>query len=153
MTIPSNIDLFNRVALAAFQRLYLSFPVPIDLAVNDLVMSAMPLGAAFDDAFTALSMGREALEFLAGEGFLTHKGCHVEGSYCLQVRLTMKGLAILGSIPASLTHKETLMSKIGAIAGKGLRNAASDQVQELTSQIFSFAMASAPTVAAMVLRR
>lgn len=64
----------------------------------------------------------------------------------------MKGLAILGSTPASLEKKESLISKILAVAGKGLKDAASEQVQDLASQVFTFALASAQSIAAILLR-
>ena len=152
MTTPPNIDLFNRFALAVFRRLYLSFPVAVELDVNELIMSVTPTNAAYEESFNALSVGGEALNFLASEGFLVHQGALLDGSQFLQVRLTMKGLAVLGSMPAALERKESLITKILAISGKGLKDAASEQVQELASQAFAFALASAPAVAALIVR-
>jgi len=152
MSVPPNIDLFNRFSLAVFQKLYVSFPVSIELNVDDLMMSALPSDSSFGETFDALQVGGETLEFLSSEGFLTHKGALLDGSQFLQVRLTMKGLAILGSTPASLDKKESLMSKILAVTGKGLKDAASEQVQDLASQVYTFALASAPTIAAILPR-
>ena len=152
MATPPNIDLFNRFALAVFKKLYLSFPVATELDVNDLIMSVTPTNASYDETFNALGIGGEALNFLASEGFLVHQGALLDGSQFLQVRLTMKGLAVLGSMPAALEHKESLITKILAISGKGLKDAASEQVQDLASQAFAFALASAPAVAAMFVR-
>lgn len=152
MTTPPNIDLFNRFALAVFRKLYLSFPVAIELDVNDLIMSVTPTDASYDEDFDVLSVGGEALNFLASEGFLVHQGALLDGSQFLQVRLTMKGLAVLGSMPAALERKESLITKILAISGKGLKDAASEQVQDLASQAFAFALASAPAVAGMLVR-
>ena len=152
MTTPPNIDLFNRFALAVFKKLYLSFPVATELDVNDLIMSVTPTNSSYEQSFDALSVGGEALNFLASEGFLVHQGAFLDGSQFLQVRLTMKGLAVLGSMPAALERKESLISKILAISGKGLKGAASEQVQDLASQAFAFALASAPAVAAMLVR-
>jgi len=142
MTPPPNIDLFNRFALAVFRKLYLSFPVAIELDVDDLIMSAMPTNISYEKSFNALSVGGEALNFLASEGFLIHQGALSDGSQFLQVRLTMKGLAVLGSMPAALERKESLITKILAISGKGLKDAASEQVQDLASQVFTFALAT-----------
>lgn len=152
MSVPPNIDLFNRFSLAVFQRLYVSFPVSIELNVDDLMMSAIPTDSSSDETFDALQVGGEALDFLSSEGFLTHKGALLDGTRYLQVRLTMKGLAILGSMPVSLEKRESLISKILAVAGKGLKDAASEQVQDLASQVFTFALASAPTIAAILPR-
>jgi hypothetical protein len=152
MATPPNIDLFNRFALAVFKKLYLSFPVATELDVNDLITSVTPSNASYDETFDSLIIGGEALNFLASEGFLVHQGALLDGSQFLQVRLTMKGLAVLGSMPTALEHKESLIAKILTISGKGLKDAASEQVQDLASQAFAFALASAPAVAAMLVR-
>jgi len=147
MSVPPNIDLFNRFTLDIFQRLYLSFPVAIDLDVRTVLGSVTPPDATFDESFDAVFMASEAMRFLASEGFLTHQEDPTGGHQCLQVRLTMKGLAVLGRMPASLERKESLISKILAVGGKGIKDAASEQVQELASQAFTFMLASAPTIA------
>lgn len=153
MTTQPNIDLFNRFTLAVFKKLYLNFPVAIELDVDDLIISVTPTDTSYEETFNALSVGGEALNFLASEGFLVHQGALLDGSQFLQVRLTMKGLAVLGSMPAALEHKESLIAKILAISGKGLKEAASEQVQDLASQAFAFALASAPAVAGMLVRQ
>ena len=152
MSIPANIDLFNRFSLAVLQKLYLSFPIPIELDVSDLIMSVTPSGTNFDETFNSSDIGGDAIDFLASEGFLTHGGVLLGSSQYIEVRLTMKGLAVLGSLPSALDRKETLISKIRAVGSKGLRDAASDQVQELASQAFTFALASTPAIAAMLQR-
>lgn len=153
MPIPQNIDLFNRFSLVVFRKLYLSFPVPVEIGVNDLMMSVIPNEAEYDETFQMLTVGGQAIEFLAGEGFLTHQGALMDGSEYLQVRLTMKGLAILGSVPTSLKKRESLISKILSITGKGIKDAAAEQVSELSSQAFSFALASVPTLVTAIFRQ
>lgn len=152
MSVPPNIDLFNRFSLAVFRELYLSFPVEVDLNVNDLVLSVTPTDGSYEETFDALSMGGNALDFLASEGFLTHKGSLLDCSQYHQVRLTMKGLAVLGSTPASLEKSESLISKILAVSGKGLKDAASEQVQSLAGQAFALALTAAPSIAAVLMR-
>ena len=152
MSIPANLDQFNRFCLAVFGKLYLSFPVPIELDVGQLMMSVVPGEAGREATWDALSSGGHAIEFLAAEGFLVHQGGLLDGSQFMQVRLTMKGLAVLGSVPGSLEKRESLISKILSVTGKGLKEAASEQVSELSSQAFAFALASAPTLAAAILR-
>lgn len=112
MSVPPNIDLFNRFCLAVFQKLYLSFPCPVELDVNIIMMSVIPNDAESDETFNTLISGGDAIQFLAAEGFLIHQGALLDGSNFLQVRLTMKGLAVLGSIPNSLEKRESLISKI-----------------------------------------
>lgn len=149
MTIPANIDRFNRFTLILFKQLYLSFPLPTNVDVSSLMMYVVPTGETFEATFHAIAPAGEAIQFLAAEGFLTYKGNLLDGTEYHQVRLTMKGLAILGSVPNSLEKKETLVSKILAVAGKGLKDAGSEQVSDLANQAFTLALASAPALAAM----
>lgn len=103
-----NIAFFNRVTLALFERLYSSFPTPIELDVKSIAISVIPEEAEFDEAWNSLQAAEDAIDFLEHEGFLTHKGKYLEGGTFLQVRLSMKGLAILGSTPDSLEGKQPL---------------------------------------------
>jgi len=57
----------------------------------------------------------------------------------------MKGLAVLGRMPASLEYKESLITQILAISSKGLKEAASEQVHDLASLPPSFLRAKAVT--------
>ena len=152
MSIPQNLDQFNRFCLAVFSKLYLSFPVPIELDVGQLMMSFVPNEAGGEATSDAVSSAGHAIEFLAAEGFLVHQDKLLDGSQFVQVRLTMKGLAVLGSIPGSLEKRESLISKILSVTSKGLKEAASEQVSELSSQALAFALASAPALAAALLR-
>lgn len=150
MSVPPNIDLFNRFTLAIFQKLYLSFPNPIELEIVTLLESVTPDDATYDQAFNQAAAAGDTIEFLAAEGFLIHQGPMLDASQYNQVRLTMKGLAILG-MPGALTRKESLISEILTISAKGLKDAAKDQVQELASRAFAFAIASAPAIVSAIL--
>lgn len=146
----TNIDLFNRFTLALFAKLYESFPVPANLDFESIMMSVIPDDEGYEQTFNILVTARETVNFLESEGFLSvgFKGLDVRGVD--QVRLTMKGLAILDSVPASLEKKESLISSISAITKKGLKQAASDQVSELAKQAFTLAIASGPALASML---
>ena len=149
--VCANIDLFNRFALAVFEKLYESFPVPVDLDFDSVMMSVIPDDWGYKETFDALATAREAVNFLESEGFLTVGFKPVAGAGVGSVRLTMKGLAILDSVPGSLEKKkESLISSIGGIAKTGFKKAASDQVAELAKQAFALALASAPALANMV---
>lgn len=107
MAAPENIETFNRICVSLFDKLYSAFPVPVEIDVNDIVMSAVPQDASYEVAWDVLSVGGEVISFLAEEGFLTHKGAMLDGSQYLQVRLTMKGLAVLGYVPTSIEKART----------------------------------------------
>lgn len=146
MAAPENIENFNRICIALFDKLYSAFPVPVEIDVNAIAMSAVPQDAIYENTWDVLSVGGEVINFLAEEGFLTHKGVMLDGSEYLRVRLTMKGLAILGYVPASLEKQEPLISKIRSVVGGGLKEAGGETVRQLVSQAFSLALAAAPTV-------
>ncbi len=146
MAKPDNIVFFNAFTLALFDRLYESFPVPLDVDVRAIAMSALPADAEYEQAWDALSAAQEAVVFLAEEGFLTHKGSYLEGGTFLQVRLSLKGLAILGSTPGSLEAKQTLISRARGALAAGAKEVGSEAAKQVVQQIFAAALAAAPTL-------
>ncbi len=118
-----NIVFFNRMTLALFDRLYSAFPTPVDLTTNSIAMSILPEGAAYDETWSSLQAAEDAIVFLAQEGFLTHKGTYLEGGTFLQARLTLKGLAILGSVPVALEGKQSLIDRIRKVLAGGAKEA------------------------------
>jgi hypothetical protein len=150
MAASENIERFNRICVALFDKLYSAFPVPVEIDVNDIAMSAVPEDADYEATWDVLSVGGEVINFLAEEGFLTHKGAMLDGSQYLQVRLSMKGLAVLGYVPLSLEKQEPLITKIRSIMGGGLKEAGGETVRQLVSQAFGLALAAAPSVGKLV---
>lgn len=146
----TNIDLFNRFALALFAELYKSFPVPADLDFESIMMSVIPDNADDERTFNSLAITSEAVNFLETEGFLHIGFKSMNRREFSQVRLTMKGLAILDSVPTSLEKRESIISSISAITKKGLKQAASDQVSDLAKHVFTLAIASGPTLTSLL---
>lgn len=146
MSTPENIENFNRICIALFDKLYSVFPIPVEIDVNAIVMSAIPQDAAFETTWNILSLGSEVINFLTEEGFLTHKGGLLDGSKYCEARLSMKGLAVLGYVPTSLEKQEPLISKIRNVVSGGLKEAGSESLRQLVSQVFSLTLATAPTV-------
>lgn len=145
MSTPENIEIFNRICIVLFDRLYSAFPVPIEIAVNDISAEVAPR-EDFDGSWDVSTIGREVIEFLNQEGFLTAEGSYDSGSVYLQVRLTMKGLAVLGYVPSTLEKQEALISRISRVARGGLKEAGGEVVRQLVSQVFNLAIAAAPTL-------
>lgn len=145
----TNIEFFNRMTLAVFERLYGSFPTPLDLDVKAIAMTVIPQDAGFDDTFDALQTADDAVDFLAEEGFLTHKGTYSEGGTFLQARLTLKGLAILGS-PAALKagDEQSLIEHIRKALSGGAKEAGAEVVKQLTQKAFAAAVAAGPLLLA-----
>ena len=141
-----NITFFNRLTLALFEKLYSSFPTPMELDVKSIAMSVIPEDAEFDDAWNSLQAAEDTIDFLEQERFLTHKGTYLEGGTFLQVRLTLKGLAILGSTPDSLEGKQPLIDRIRKVLSGGAKEAGSEAVKQLTQQALAAAVAASPIV-------
>lgn len=143
-----NIAFFNRITLALFDKLYSAFPVPIDLRIGSIAMSVIPEDAEYDKTWNSLQAAEDAFEFLAEERFLTHTGTHREAGTFLQARLTLKGLAILGSVPDALHDKQSLIDRIRKVLAGGAKEAGSETVKLLTQQAFAAAVAVTPLVLA-----
>jgi hypothetical protein len=147
-----NITFFNRLTLALLERFYSAFPTPIDIDVKAIAMTIIPEDAEKDDAWNSLQAAEDAVDFLTEEGFLKHKGtCH-EGGTFLQARLTLKGLAILGSTPVALEGKQPLIERIRKALSVGAKEAGTETVRLLTEQTFAAAVAVTPAVITTITR-
>ncbi|WP_154667885.1 hypothetical protein [Pseudoduganella violaceinigra] len=152
MQPPPNVDLFNRFCLAVFNELYTAFPVPVNLKVAALIADVTPEEASYEIAFNAHTLAAESLKFLESEGFLTSQGSYLDQSEILQVRLSLKGLTVLGMVPNSLTQKKSAISGITDVVAGGLKKAAAEKVQDLASQVFSYALVAAPSLVNLIVR-
>lgn len=142
----NNITFFNHVTLVLFDKLYSAFPTPMDIDVKSVAMLAFPADVEDDETWGSLQASEYAIDFLQQEGFLTHKGTYVEGGTFLQARLTLKGLAILGSTPDSLEGKQPLISRIRKVLSGGAKEAVNETVKQLIQYTFAVTVAAAPVV-------
>jgi hypothetical protein len=150
----SNIEIFNRICLQLLSELYESFPVPIVVEPNALAISAIPKDSSFNGAWDAIEISTETIFFLQQEGFLSIGGTLNTGE-SHDVRLTMKGLAVLGSVPVSLKKndpREPLITKIGKLLGVGVEKAATEAVQSAMSEVFKLALSSCAVVATNIMK-
>lgn len=143
-----NIAFFNRLTLGLFAKLYESFPSPIDIDVQALAKDMIPEEEESSIVWNSLKAAEDAVDFLADEGFLTHKGKYLEGGTVLQARLTLRGLAILGSTPDSLEGKIPLIDRIKRVLAGGAKEGGSEVVKQLAQQAYAAALAAGPAIAA-----
>ena len=140
--LSSNIDTFNCICLYLFLELYDAFPVPIAVNPRSMGLSAIPENLDYDGSWGVMEIAVEAINFLAQEGFLT-KGESITAGDLSDVRLTMKGLAILG-IPISLNlndeAKKPVIDKIKKTIGKGAEHFSNKTIQAIISEIFKLAI-------------
>ena len=146
MAAPDNIDHFNRVVLHTFDRLYSAFPIPTEIKVDEIAELASPGSIPAEAHFKTLEPTFEAIRFLKDEGFLKYSDHYTDGTAFLQVQLTMKGFAVLGETPDSLERRESLISRIRSVLAVGAKGASSEAAKLVVSQLFSMAVAAAPSL-------
>lgn len=138
--VPRNIEIFNRVAGVVLLQLYEAFPVPVEL-------EPVAVGTVASEGFTAdqdeifqlmIRDSAAAIEFLAHEGFLTFANWRtLEASAPYpDVRLTMKGLALMG-VPNSISSEKS--ASLGGQLRSALDSGAHDAVASLVGQAFAWA--------------
>ena len=98
-----NIEQFNLVALTILNRLYDSFPTPINILpddLNSLGFSAVPEDATDEEGWDIGTMTNDVLTFLAEERFIRYEADpndYNKSDHFWKVRLSLKGLGILNS--------------------------------------------------------
>lgn len=141
--IPKNMVVFNLVTLRIFDRLYEAFPQPIDITPGTIGIEITADDASYDDAWNAaVSVADNTLPWLATEGFLRYE--RPDTGKFFQVQLTLKGLTILGSVPASIREsetpetvvKETMIKKIKRVLSTGAEGASADAVKSVLNEVF-----------------
>lgn len=138
--VPENIHKFNLNALSLLARLYESFPSSIELRPSSV--GAAPQDASYDEAFKFSAEADDVVTWLAEEGFLRFQNRDLSGTF-YQVRLTLKGLTVLGYIPTSLQakdRKEPVIDKIKRVLASGTEKASAEAVKCLLSKLFTLAL-------------
>lgn len=156
---PTGMDSFNVVTLRLLDRLYDSFPRPLDInhdVASDIGFSAVPADATEEQAWEIGTMTTDVVEWLAEEGFLRYEKDpnHKYGVFW-KVRLSLKGLTILGSIPTAVKAKiatEPLISKIKDILKSGSQKVASESAKFVVSEIFKYALAPSAVIAMQLIQ-
>ncbi len=144
----NNIDFFNRFALAVLEDLHSAFPTPKDLNITSLAASVIPDDATHEDTWNMLQSGEDTVRFLAEEGFLTYGSEYLEGGTFTTARLTLKGLAILGSTPDALSGSKPLIDEIKGALASGGKTASSELVKGIVQKALSIAISYGSTAAA-----
>ncbi len=152
MNQPENIEIFNRICIVTLNKLYSTFPVRVEIDINSIAIQAIPEKASFDETWDILEVGGEVISFLAEEGFLKYTDQIPNESFFSNVRLTMKGLAVLGCEPLSRDRTSSIISEIQGVVASGVKEAGSDAVRNIVNKLFSYAIASAPTIAASLIK-
>jgi len=155
--IPENIEAFNRVSLELFARLYDSFPKPLNIdptVANKIGFAAVPQEANDEQSWKIGTMGVDVIEWLAEEQFLRYEpDPNQRHGYFGKVRLTLKGLTILGYVPfppQSAAQKETLIKKVKNALASSAGTAGSESIRLVVGEIFKLALAPQAAIVSQV---
>ena len=112
----SNIDKFNDLTCRLLGKLYLTFPMPSNLAAEHFVESAVE----WNEEHKIDLPSNDAAFFIATAGWLIGAG-YINGAISTNTHvtdavLTAKGLDILNATPRSLTHAHSLREQLAEIA-------------------------------------
>ena len=120
MKTPDNIEYFNLLTGFVLSKLYLSFPMPIDLYYKD-IMEYIGLPPIFDEK----EFFYNTIIWLYTNGYLIHKTTEIQNEYFNYVILTAKGFAVLNSIPEILNPEKSL----GDIITDNVKMGANDAIR------------------------
>ncbi len=137
MSIPPNIDRFNKATLIVFDLLYQNFPVPIDLNASNIAMETLPVDETFEESFNSIQPVYFAIEFLRKEGFIDCGNKTLDGTKFLQVVLTSKSLAVLGRTPSTLEPHVSVSDKVRSVVKGGIKEASSEAAKKVIELLFS----------------
>lgn len=136
---PSNFDIFNQITLFTLVKLFDEFPVPIDIdpELNAIHAFEEQKNLDVDETWELMDIGRETLNWLESEGFMSIATKTLDGK-CDGVRLTLKGLSILGYSVGAQNESQTLIDK----AKEALEDTAIESAKDVMKQLFSMGLAA-----------
>lgn len=143
--VPPNIHAFNLVCLTLFEKLYEAFPTPINISSNSIGVESIPKDASYEASWDAQVLAGEAITWLQEENFIRVGSTTISGDFAL-VRLTLKGLTVLGYIPTSLqtsATKEALIDRVKNVLASGAEKASAEGVKALVLEAFKLSAAVA----------
>ena len=150
----SNMDRFNLTALTLFSDLYDSFPIPKDIEAQALGATASPEEGSDVDHWKFMALSADAITWLNEEGFIRYEGLRF-GSTFRNVRLTLRGLTILGFVPSAVktdVTPETMISKVKRTIAAGAEKAGTEAVKAVLGELFrlAYSPSTAHAVSALV---
>lgn len=146
----SNAEIFNFTALQLFAKLFDEFPQPVAIDAGSLGSETNEaFGETINDTIQMIHLAEHAVTWLAEEGFLRYEKGAIPGSRSFtNVRLTMKGLTVLGYMPSALQNPEKakpLIARIKSVVASGAEKAGTDAVKSLLTEVFRLAASVAIT--------
>lgn len=137
MSVPPNIDRFNKATLLVFDKLYQAFPVPIELSASKIAMDTLPTDATVEESFQNIEPVFYTIEFLQKEGFIEYGEHTHDCTTFYQARLTSKSLALLGQTPSALEPQVSISEKIRSLLKGGIKEVSSEAAKKAVDLLFT----------------
>lgn len=134
----TRMDYFNRMCLAILNELYEAFPGKIDIKPDGMAIGVLDGQESYGALFDKLSISSDVVTFLQEEGFLRYESGNHDGNFH-HVRLTMKGLALLGAERQSMQspiEPPSLIARIRAHLHAGASGAPGKVAEEIVGVLF-----------------
>jgi hypothetical protein len=145
--VPENVEQFNFATLAILDALYTGFPIPaVDFHPATACLHRLPKETPFEDAWHAGSIADATLTWLAAEGFVTIGRLTTPSGGFGDVRLTLKGLALLGSVPGPLVPggvPKPLSQRIKGALSSGTQYVGAEAIKAIVGDVIKFGVAYA----------
>ena len=117
--MPQQIDIFDAICGALLLHLYESFPVRLHVEFTDLPLNEELEHLSAAEIEQWMEVFFETVLWLEQEGFIRFQTGTGDRDF-FGVQLTMSGLAVLRSIPASVdSTKQSLIEKFKSAFGEG----------------------------------
>jgi hypothetical protein len=144
----SNAEVFNFSALQLFAKLFDEFPQPVTIDADRLGSETnAAFGETINDTIRMIYLAEHTITWLAEEGFLRYEKGPIPGArHFTNVRLTLRGLTVLGYMPSALQGPEKsqpLIARIKSVVSSGAEKAGADAVKSLLTEVFKLATSMA----------
>lgn len=134
---PRNIEIFDQITAYTLIKLYGSFPIPQNLCQDEIYREAVKDCTDGNEAFEIYtSYIASTLSFLSDEKFIQYDqntSLMPSGLDYFGVRLTLKGLTLLGTVPKTVndTPQYSFIDLLNNSFKTGTKSALSDIVKSL----------------------
>lgn len=130
----TNFEIFNQITLHLLVRLFESFPNYEQIDARALGFDAISMkdDESFDEAWELLELSKNSVSWLQTEGFIEVSN-KVGKSSKISMRLTLKGLTLLGYAPPTVKDSpyQTVLEEAKGALASGSRAAVADVVKGL----------------------
>jgi len=148
-----HIDAFNRIVLKLFIRLYDAFPHPQNINIQtatDLGFDLFKRDIKEDENVNVGTVANDMMEWLREEGFIRYDPDpnYRPGTFW-KVRLTLKGVTVLGYTRASLRKTdpmEPLIQKAKHVITSAETPSGTEAVRRVVEEIFIRTLTSVPSM-------